>query len=442
MLRHRLLLARRDDEGSVMLALFAIMVISSLLVVIASTVVSGAKQTVSDQRFEQALEVAEVGLSQMNSLVQSNPKAISMAPITGTTQDGGSYSVSATKSNYVWTVTSVGTSSGASTADRKTRTVSNNVSVTPLFNMAAFGKVEITFLGGNGADSYNSTWNSDICAASIGYNSSPSANYVDPGLAANAFTSSSSTNVSMCQPTQQGAAGTNGELSLQGGVADKIDSANIYNAKDHILDPLPNATGTCIGVTATCDLYNTGRLTYTREPVPFPNINSCNFPAGSTPVNSTGGGSFGGRAYNLGDVTLDGSTVFTGTTSQPTVLCVSGTLSIAPQQLINFTTGTHSFIQSDGTTRLGLIPRPPASLLIYVTGTSNSGVSMGDHASISAAIYAPNAAIVCGPQGNVYGSLVANSIDNKGGWNFHYDDALRDQMANAPVRISNWVEVH
>ena len=370
----------------------------------------------------------------MNSLIQSNPKVASFAPITGTTNDGGSYSVSATKTNYTWTVTSVGTNSSG-----KTRTVQNKVSVTPLFNMAAFGKVEITFLGGNGADSYNSNLNSDICAASIGYNSSPSSNYVDPGPATNAGTNSTQTDISMCQPTQLGAAGTNGQLSLQGGVAARIDSANIYNAMDHVVDPYPNATGTCVGVTATCDLYNTGRLTYEREPVPFPNINSCQFPAGASPVASNGGGTFGGRAYNLSDVTLDGSTVITGTPSQPTILCVSGKLTVAPQQLINFTPGSHTVAPSSTP---ALVPRPPASLLIFVTGTSNSGVTMGDHASISAAIYAPYAAIVCGPQGNIYGSLVANSIDNKGGWNFHYDDALRDQMANAPVRISDWVEVH
>ena len=97
MLRHRILQARANDEGSLMLAMFAILVISSLTVVIAATVVTGAKQSLQDQRFEQALEVAEVGLSQMNSLIQSNPKAVSMAPLTGTTTDGGSYSVSATK---------------------------------------------------------------------------------------------------------------------------------------------------------------------------------------------------------------------------------------------------------------------------------------------------------------------------------------------------------
>jgi hypothetical protein len=206
---------------------------------------------------------------------------------------------------------------------------------------------------------------------------------------------------------------------------------------DHVVDPLPNATGTCVGVTATCDLYNSGRLVYQRDPVPFPAINVCNLPG--TPTASNGGGAFAGRAYNLSDVTLDGSSVFTGTVSQPTILCISGTLTIADQQLVNFTAGTH--VVSPSTTA-ALIPRTPASLLIFVTGSSNSGVVMGQHSSVAAAIYAPNATVTCGPQGNVYGSLVANSIVNGGGWNFHYDDALQDQTANAPIRVSNWAEIH
>jgi hypothetical protein len=305
--------------------------------------------------------------------------------------------------------------------------------------MAAFGKLAVTFRGGNGADSYNSSLNSDICQGTTSINNTPSAFYVDPGAAANAGTNSAQTDVRMCQPTSLGDVGTNGDLYLLGTVAARVDHADVYNARDHVVDPYPDATGNCAGVTATCDLYNTGQLTYTRDPIAFPSINACNFAAGSTAVPSSGGGTFGGRAYNLSDVTLDGNSVFTGTTAQPTILCVSGTLTVASQNLVNFTTGTH--VVSPSTTT-ALVPRPPASLLIFVTGTSNSGVVLGDHASISAAIYAPNAAVSCGPQGNVYGSLIANTITNGGGWNFHYDDALKDQMANAPVHISNWVEVH
>ena len=428
MLRRRIA-ASRNDEGSLLLAMFAIMIVTALAAVITATVVTGQKQSTNDQRFEQALEVAEVGLGQMNSLIQNNPGTTTFPAMTGTTSDGGTYSVSAVKSTYTWKVTAVGTSYGG-----LTRTVTNDLAVRPLFAMAAFGKLAVTFRGGNGADSYNSSLNSDICQGTPSINNSPSANYLDPGSATNAGTNSSQTDVRMCQPTSLGDVGTNGDLYLLGTVADRIDRADIYNARDHVLDPFPDATGNCAGVTATCDLYNTGRLGYTRDPIPFPAVSACSFPAGSAAVPSSGGGTFGGRAYNLSDVTLDGSSVFTGTAAQPTILCISGTLNVAAQSLINFTTGT-TFEQP--TTILG-----PASLLIFVTGSSNSGVVLGDHASLSAAVYAPNAAVSCGPQGNIYGSLIANTITNGGGWNFHYDDALKDQMANAPVRVSNWVEVH
>ena len=415
-----------------MLALFTIMVVTGLTLVVIASVMAGQSQTRHDESFEQALEVAEVGLGQMNSLIQSNPGIATMSDLSGTTSDGGSYTVSAVKAGLKWSVTARGTARNG-----KIRTVTNTVAVGPLFNAAAFGKVSVDFRGGNGADSYNSNLNSDICKGGDGVNSTPSADYVDPGTATNAL--SDQTNVRMCQPTRFGQVGTNGELYMLGTVADHTDSAAIFNAKDHVTDPLPNATGTCMGVPATCDMYNSGRLTYEREPVPFPAINACTFPADSTPTSSSSGGTYrGGRAYNLSDVTLDGTSVFDGTPSNPSILCVSGTLNIAAQSLVNFTTGTHAVSPS---TTSALIPRSPASVLIYVTGSSNSGVVLGDHSSIAAAIYAPNAAVSCGPQGNFYGSLVANSITNGGGWNFHYDDALRDQLANAPVRVSNWAEI-
>ncbi len=407
---------RRGDDGSIILSLLAIVMVTALLVVVAATVVAGQRQTRVDQTFEQALQVGEVGLSQMTSLIQSAPSGGSFPSLSGTTSDGGSYTVNAVKNGYVWTVTATGTNSRGTA-----RTLQNDVTARPLFNAAAFGRSSATFAGGNGADSFDSALGTGICLyGSMGQ-------YANPGTPTNASTTDS--DVYMCNPTRLGSVATNGELFLKGDVAGRIDLADIYNAKDHVSDPLPGSTGTCIGVTATCDLYSTGKLRYTREALELPPINVCNL--SGTPVDFTGTGSFGSRAYNLRDVTLTGDSVFTGTVASPTVLCVSGRLTIAQQQLVNFQQVAGRWV-----------PRRPGSLLIFVTGTSSSGISMGDHASVAAALYAPNAAVDCGPQGNVYGSLVANSINNAGGWNFHYDDSLRDQMANAAVRVSNWAELH
>lgn len=410
----------REEDGSLILALLAIMVVSGLVLTTIAVVAQGQAHTRIDRNFEDALETAEVGLAQMNSLLQSNPTWATVAPLSGTTADGGSYATSATKSGTTWTVQSSGTVRG------HTRYVQDQLVVQPLFSVAAYGKVNVTFQGGNGADSFDSALGTDTC---IGSSGTP-VGFNNPGTPTNASTASDDTNVLMCNQTRHGHAGTDGALFLKGGVAAEIDWADIYHAQDHVTDPLPDATGYCDGVTATCALYDVGKLIYHRDGYVLPDVNAC---TQSSTVDFNGTGTLGSRAYYFRDVTLTGNTVFTGTRDNPTVLCVSGHLSVAQQNLINFQWNA---------TENRWVPRRPGSLLIFVTATSNSSVDMGNNASISAAIYAPNAAITCGPQGNVYGSMLANTINNNGGWNFHYDDDLAQQMINAPIRVQNWAETH
>lgn len=420
----------RDDEGSLILAMLAIIVVGGLLLVIGATVLAGQTQTRFDRNFEQALEVAETGLSQMTSLVQSNPAGspVDVPSMTNTATaatDGGTYTVSAAKNGFLWTITSTGTA-----PDGTARTVEQQVRSRPLFGLAAFGRTSVDFQGGNGADAFTSTLDPasrDICLMGS------SGIKADAGIPTNA--DSTQTDVNMCtRAPGLGTVATNGELDLKGGVAGKVDRAEVHNAQGiapYVVDPLPDATGVCKGVTATCDLFTAAapKGFYYREPIELPAITSCNLPG--TPVPFAGNGTFENRAYNLSDVTLSGATRFTGTVDQPTILCVSGRLDVVNANLINFEQA------ADGR----WVPRRPGTLFIFVTGTGNSTVTMGNNASISAAIYAPNAAIVCGPQGNVYGSLVANSINNAGGWNFHYDTVLGDQQLNAAVRVQNWREV-
>ena len=63
-------------------------------------------------------------------------------------------------------------------------------------------------------------------------------------------------------------------------------------------------------------------------------------------------------------------------------------------------------------------------LQIYSTGTT---VNMYNQSNLAAAVYAPNAA--CGGVGSnaatdFYGSMICDTIDNVGGWTFHYDTRL------------------
>lgn len=419
-------MSKRGDDGSLILGMLAIIVVSGLLLTVLATVLGGQRNTRFDRSFEQALQVAEVGQSQMVSLIQSNPAGLSFPLMTGTTTDGGAYTVEAVKSGTTWTVSATG-----STPNGQSRSVQSEIVVRPLFALSAFGKTLVDFNGGNGSDSFDSALGTDICLDNG--NTQPDVfNYISPGTSTT-DADTSATNVRMCRRTGLGTVATNGQLLLKGGVAERIDRAEVHNAKEHVVDPLPDATGYCSGVTETCALRTATpqKLFFYREPIELPAITACDG-LSSTPQPFTGNNfPLGSAVYNLSDVTLTGATQFAGTVQNPTILCVRGKLHISTQNLINF----HNVGGR-------LVPRPPGTLLVFVTAQGNSEVTMGNNSSVSAAIYAPNAAVVCGPQGNVYGSLVANSIDNAGGWNFHYDDALGAQTLNAPVRVQNWREIY
>jgi hypothetical protein len=443
---------RTDDDGSILLSFLAMLVISGLLLTVAGTMLNGQKQTRFDRDFEQALQVAEIGQSQLVSLIQSRPDVQTVDPVSGTTAEGGSYEAFAVKSAYSWVVTSKGKGT-----DGRERTVEVQVRVRPLFSLAAFGKESMTLNGGNGADSFDSSQGTDICRT-IG------TDYIFPGLPAAASSNSADVDARMCKPTKLGTVATNGELRLAGQVAADADRFEIHNAArladgtapPGVLDPLPGATGVCAAVAETCAAFYgaTPKGKYYRDPIEVPPINQCNDPDtvpaaynGDTPTSDQR--QLRGERYFFTDAVLTGRSLFTGTLANPTRLCISGKLTIKEANLINFRCTTvaepmtlTTFQPSSPCPGGGRwVPRRPGTLLIFLTGQGGSSVELGNHASVSAAIFAPTAHVQAAPQGNLYGSVVANSVSTTGGWNFHYDDALGALTANAPVRVQNWREL-
>lgn len=397
---NRAIRQRRDDEGSLVLAMFAIMVLTGLIAVTFAGVNAGQRQTVEDEKFEEALQVSEAGLNQMVSLVQSQPDAASVGTITQTMPDGGTYTVTAAKdvSTGKWTVQSTGTA-----PDGTVRKVQQHIETSTLFEFAAFGKSFANLNGGNGADSYDSSANSAIDGDGF-----PVAK------------------------TGNGKVATNGVLTLKGQVATDTDLAEIHyaNGNTPIADPLPDATGESGHINTTAMASETPpRLTYHRQPIELPSIEIC---PGTATTSFNGIGTLGpsnGTPLYYTDIEFSEDTVFTGTVDNPTVICMTGSLTVGNGQSINFDTATG-------------YPRPPGTLFIFGTyAGTDEGLDFGNHVNISAAIYAPNYAMSGGAQGNLYGSIICNNISTQGGWNFHYDDALQDAELNAPAVLSNWTEV-
>ena len=248
--------------------------------------------------------------------------------------------------------------------------------------------------------------------------------------------------VAPCDHTGITAVATNGVMRLDGNARTEVQRAEIHNAKTPwINDPLIDATGECEAQTCSLATEAPPRLYFYREPITLPEITACSDGVAGSEGAFDGTGTLGKRKYYFSDVTLTGRTVVTGTPptstnpSAMTVLCVSGRLTIAADQLINFEAYVYN-----GVTHYR--PRSPGGLLIFLTGAGNSEVSIGAGSSVSSAIYAPNAAVTGGAQANVYGSLIANTIVNQGGWNFFYDQDLAAQTMNAPITLRDWREIY
>jgi hypothetical protein len=396
--------------------MLAVLVVGSLMTVVVGTVVVGQRQTRFDQGFEQSLQVAETGLERMVYLVRSGQRTEDFSvPVTAVA--GGSYSGMADRTGRVWEVTATGTA-----ADGTSRTVTVTINVESVFGVAAFGRTQVELRGSNSADSYRSGTLSELRVFS---ELAAGSNICRGGSPADPFNTAHSAGTRMCTPTGKGVVATNAELFLLGGVIDSVDRAEIHYARERITDPLPDATGFCGGVTATC---SSSKLAYFRDPIqldPDPVI---------PPDDLTNRGSFTGSTLPAGrqlytNMTLDTNTVVEGTPENPSVIYLTGTLTVPNGAVANFRKDL-----------LGnWVPKPSPGLLIFSAGIGPA-LRFGNHASFSGAVYAPRATFSGGAAGNIYGSMVTGSISTQGSWNFHYDEALGDVENEARRVVSGWAE--
>ena len=403
----------RSEDASLPVAMLAIMAIGSLVTVLVGTVVIGQRQTRFDQGFEQSLTVAETGLERMVHLIRSKQRTddfeLAEVEVAGGRYRGVAERVPAGSGAPPelrdWLLTATGTAH-----DGTSRTISLTVEMRSLFGVAAYGRTQVGLRGSNTADSYHSGRDSSIC---------------ENGGAADPFATSDSSGTRMCSPTGNGVVATNEEMFLRGGVIHEVDRAEIHYAREVVAEPLPGATGFCGGVTETC---LSPKLAYFTEPIelePDPVM---------PPGDLTNLGSFSGTTLPAGrqlytNVTLDSGTVVEGTPGNPTILYLTGTLTIPNHTVVNF--------QSIGGRQ---VPRPPGGLLIFSAGVGPA-LRFGNHASFAGAVYAPRATFSGGAAGNIYGSIVAGSISTQGSWNFHYDDALGEVETEALNRTSGWTEL-
>lgn len=402
--------------------MLAALVFGAVVAVLVATVVTGERQTRFDEEFEQALPLAETGLDRMAHLVESG-EATEDFTVPHTTVDAGHYEGRAERvSPNSWDLTATGTSTGGTS-----RTVSLQIRRESLFGVAAYGRTQVALRGNNTADSYRSgsfddaggfttrSGGSDICR--------------EDGTPADPFNTAHASGTRMCDPTGNGVVSTNEELFLLGDVIADVDRAEIHYARENVDDPLPGATGFCSGVTATCSSdklhYFRGPIELEPDPVTLPSDqpNRGSFPQPDE------ANEFSPGVHVRTNVRLDGGTDVQGTPEDPTIIYLTGTLTVPNQEVVNFRTNAAG----------EPVPEPPSSLLVFSAG-SGPALRFGNHASFSGAIYAPRATFSGGAAGNIYGSMVAGSVETRGSWNFHYDDALGEVSTEATSDSRNWTE--
>lgn len=81
------------------------------------------------------------------------------------------------------------------------------------------------------------------------------------------------------------------------------------------------------------------------------------------------------------------------------------------------------------------------NFLIYGTATTSQSFVLSSNVSIYGCIYAPNATYSIDSNCNLYGSVVANTIQMDSNAGFHYDESLANSGGSGSYRISKWKEL-
>lgn len=279
------------------------------------------------------------------------------------------------------------------------------------FNSGAFGKRFVNIGGGGRTDSYNSALacpsgsDAGYCVASRGNNGDVASNgniRLDSGAQVN------------------GDATAHGTVSLDTG--SRVAGTITEGAPERTLEPVdatyrvPNTNSSGIRIISD----PTGDTLY--DPVTH------DLKLGTAAKVQLGPGT-----YYFRNLTLD----------QAAKLVITGDVVIYLTGVFKTATASQANVDSSPATKFN----PPSRMLIYSSCTDATAVSLGrtycvdvdGGSGFSGAVYVPNGSIRTDHGGNVYGSMIGDSISNDSGTQFHYDEALANVSGPGnEVQMSAW----
>lgn len=386
-----------DEQGSMVIALLAVIVTSGLMISITAATVQGHASVRFDRDHVRVVQGADAGVEEVLFRVGHPDPAQRLVPnsaMTPAASSGATPTATGDGSSYSWEVLPWTAEAGAwqvnsqATLNGETRSVSAIIAQPKPFQLAAFADSHLVLRGANSANSYNaSTWN-----------------------------------------TLEGDVGSNGTITLNGNVV--ADDAHLHNY-DALPDPArctSNGNTVCAGadrVGPKTDVTSAEALGFIDDavatcPLPIVAFTGTTLEAREAPYCFT--------TMNLGaDFTVTGTgnaiVYLTNATTETT-------FGVTNKVKVNcaLCTGTGG-------------PRPDAAKLQIFTKAVGP-VRIGNHTHVAASIFAPNAS--CGGNysnagANFYGSMVCRIVSNQGAWSFHYDDRLKDVGAGGWT-VKRWSE--
>ena len=453
----RLHIPRRDDRGSIPLAMLASFVVGALVITLFTATQAGQLSARFDRNFTGALYGADAGVQEAAFRLNAVPPKPTVTTLVGPPRTIG-------EATYSWTATRVGVGSrfwnveSESSVGGVRRRVEAVITERRRFFAALAAEKSLTFGGNNVVDSYNS-----------------SASPAWPG-------------------TSQGLVATNGSVTISGGGSGgggstQIDEVHLYNYAANPEPPdrcSPVSAAYCLARKKFAEPINLAQrlgplndaLAPSARPYGPAGLTPTPCPAGPLPnfVASSNVAAYGGpgRLNALGkDPARPGEFYyycFNNVTFDVNTLLGSSPDGVAPSAanpVLIYATGRVTFGTSGGGTanttytNCGTPNSSPAAPCVGTGSissrtapvsaalqilTSKSGGSSGSpdvrlfgNTKTAAAVYAPLG--FCGGGSNVefFGSLICNELDNVGNWSFHYDEALTS-LGDREFGIARWRE--
>lgn len=430
----------RNADGSIILALLAALVIGGIVVTLMATTVVGQRQVRFDRNFGNAIHAADSGVHAALTAVNhaevdpDNPQPVGTVievdqanAMTGAGDTDTEFWYTATKESKTrWEVEAWGEA-----RQETRRRVKATVEIPPIFQYAAFAKVNVGTSGDNCADSYDSDTpqaldtGKGVIGTNGNINIANSTSACTDGIELHDFFDDPDNpfdddqddiearvdicNSASCQKFH--------ELEEDGGkifglfptplvIDDWWIGRSLSEGRDVRPDSSTNPT---YGESCNGDGSVPNSLTFTEDDPPPPGV-LC---AGS------GGVSFTGSSNDV--ISLSG----------PVVIYTSGPVSVDGSILVN----------CDGCEppAVGSLPAGP-DLQIYSSFSSDTtGMTIRQQTQIGALLYAPHAVCDGGADVHVWGAIVCQEMQNSGTWNFHFDQSSRTPSATS-FRITHWYE--